>query len=47
VHVWTINDEATMHKLLDIGVDGVMTDRPALLRDVFAARGLALDGSRR
>ena len=42
VHVWTINDEATMHALLDMGVDGVMTDRPRLLRDVFAGRGLPL-----
>jgi glycerophosphoryl diester phosphodiesterase len=44
VHVWTINDEATMHQLLDLGVDGVMTDQLALLRDVMAARGLALAG---
>ena len=44
VHVWTVNAESTMHALLDLGVDGVMTDRPRLLRDVFAARGLALDG---
>jgi glycerophosphoryl diester phosphodiesterase len=42
VHVWTVNDEATMHALLDLGVDGVMTDRPRLLRDVFARRGLAV-----
>ena len=46
VHVWTINDEATMHDLLELGVDGVMTDRLGLLRDVFAARGLTLDGAR-
>jgi glycerophosphoryl diester phosphodiesterase len=44
VHVWTINDEATMHQVLDLGVDGVMTDQLALLRDVMAARGLALAG---
>ena len=35
-----------MHDLLDLGVDGIMTDRPRLLRDVFAARGLAVTGER-
>ena len=44
VHVWTVNDEATMHQVLDLGVDGVTTDQLALLRDVMAARGLALAG---
>jgi glycerophosphoryl diester phosphodiesterase len=38
VHVWTINDRPTMEWLLDIGVDGVMTDRPTLLAEVLAAR---------
>ncbi len=42
VHVWTVNDEATMHALLDLGVDGIMTDRPGLLRDVFAGHGLEI-----
>lgn len=46
VHVWTVNDEPTMHRLLALGVDGVMTDRPRLLRDVLAARGLGLAGER-
>jgi glycerophosphoryl diester phosphodiesterase len=46
VHVWTVNTESSMHDLLDLGVDGIMTDRPRLLRDVFAARGLALTGER-
>ena len=40
VHVWTINDEAEMDRLLDVGVDGIMTDRPELLRQVFERRGI-------
>ena len=39
VHVWTIDDEDAMDHLLDIGVDGIMTDRPAILRDVLIRRG--------
>jgi glycerophosphoryl diester phosphodiesterase len=38
VHVWTINDETTMARLLDLGVDGIMTDRPSVLKDLLERR---------
>ena len=39
VHVWTIDDAAEMQRLLELGVDGIMTDRPGVLRQVLSERG--------
>ena len=39
VHVWTVDDPAVMAGLLDAGADGIITDRPDLLRDVLHGRG--------
>jgi len=39
VHVWTIDEPAVMNHLLDLGVDGIMTDRIEILREVYTARG--------
>lgn len=41
VHAWTINDEPAMERLLDLGVDGLVTDRADLAMEVLARRAQA------
>lgn len=38
VHLWTVNDAGEMARYLDLGVDGIVSDRPDLLNDVIAER---------
>jgi glycerophosphoryl diester phosphodiesterase len=42
VHVWTIDEPDTMRSLFDMGVDGIVSDRPTLLRAVIAERSIAI-----
>ena len=42
VHPWTINEPADMRRLLDWGVDGIITDYPDRLRATLQQRGMAL-----
>lgn len=39
VHVWTVNEPREMERLLDMGVDGLVTDRPDLLKELLIERG--------
>lgn len=43
VQVWTINEAADMHRLLDMGVDALITDRLQLLREVMSERNIWID----
>ena len=45
VHVWTINDPEEMQELLELGVDGIITDRCDMLKTVV--QGMDKDGPRR
>lgn len=40
LHVWTVNDSREMHRLIDLGVDGLMTDDCHLMKGVLSDRGL-------
>ena len=46
VYVWTVNDPAWMLAVLSRGVDGLITDRPALAREVVRRRASLNDGQR-
>ena len=43
VHIWTINDRATINNLIDIGVNGIITDEPELLMEIMKERDLISD----
>ena len=43
VHAWTINDPQEIEYLLDIGVDGIMTDNLSVLKTVYLDRGIWID----
>ncbi len=44
VHVWTVNDVQAMERLVDLGVDGIISDLPTTLAGVLATRGVAWAG---
>ena len=39
MHVWTVDDHKEITELLDLGVDGLMTDEPSILKNVLLERG--------
>jgi glycerophosphoryl diester phosphodiesterase len=42
VLVWTVNDMPTMQRMLDLGIDGLITDRPDIAREVLRERRIEL-----
>jgi len=46
VHVWTVNEQEKMRELLELGVDGIITDRADLLAEVLRERGCWLPRAR-
>ncbi|MHB1088889.1 MAG: glycerophosphodiester phosphodiesterase [Acidimicrobiales bacterium] len=44
VHVWTINEVDEMRRLLDVGVDGIISDTPTVLEELLTLRGCKWDG---
>ena len=40
IHVWTIDETEEMYRLIDLGVDGLMTDKPTVLKEALVARNL-------
>jgi glycerophosphoryl diester phosphodiesterase len=45
VNVWTVNDRGRMRELIAMGVDGIITDYPDLLREVLKQLGMPLPAS--
>jgi glycerophosphoryl diester phosphodiesterase len=45
VVVWTVNDPADMRRMIEWGVDGIISDRPDLLRKTAGEQGLPLPRS--
>ncbi len=41
VHVWTVDEAEEMERLVDVGVDGIMTDRPSVLAEVLRSKQVA------
>lgn len=44
LHAWTVNSRGQMSRLIDLGVDNIITDRPTLLSEVLAERDTLSDG---